>query len=118
LALIIHEGIRTIRDFTEGPSLLVPEIQNAIQYQEDGNGGVTLRRLWLDNVTVTELSFKPSTNNTGRDLKPVRLDNRTVTFEAGAYEFSAHFNYPQLDQLSPQEVRFIGLPKLPAFIFY
>jgi hypothetical protein len=50
-------SIRTIRDFTEGPSLLYPEIQNAVTYFMSENGGVTISRLWLDNITTTTLSF-------------------------------------------------------------
>ena len=96
-------GVRTLRDFIEGPSILVPEIQNAIKFQEDSNGGVTLSRVWLDNVTITDFSFTPQgTSNSSEN--PVRVDNRTVKFEAGSYNFSAHFNYPQLEQLSPKQV--------------
>ena len=100
---MIRIGVRTIRDFTEGPSLLVPEIQDAIEFLEEEDGGVTISRLWLDNVTTTVLSFTPSTS-TSNASTPIRVDNRTVTFEAGAYKFAAHFNYPQLEQLSPTEV--------------
>lgn len=92
-------GIRTIRDFTEGPSLLAPEIQNAIEFSQGANGGLGLSRLWLDNVTMQEFGFNPI-----EDGKPIRLENRTAVFEAGSYTFMAYFNYPQLDQLSPQEV--------------
>lgn len=102
LNLAILGSIRTMRDFIEGPSLLVPEVQNALQYLETRNGGLTIRRVWLDNVTVTDFSFSPlrSGNSTGSRIQVV---NRTATFEAGSYRFSAHFNYPQLDQLSPTE---------------
>ena len=96
-----HPGIRTIRDFTEGPSILVPQIQDAIQFEQSDGGGITLKRPWLDNVTTTEISFTPVANDKSN---PIQHDNRTVTFTAGSYTFSAHFNYPQLEQLSPTEV--------------
>jgi len=98
LSVAVLGSIRTIRDFTEGPSILVPVIQNAIEYSEIEGGGVSLSRMWLDNETVTTLTFTP-TGNGG-----ITLDNTTVNFEAGTYNFSASFNYPQLDQLSATEV--------------
>ncbi|KAI9794558.1 MAG: hypothetical protein M1816_004445 [Peltula sp. TS41687] len=99
LALPILGSVRTIRDFTEGPSLLAPEIQNAIEFSEGANGGLGLSRLWLDNMTMQEFGFSPID-----DGKPIRLENKTAVFEAGSYTFMAYYNYPQLDQLSPQEV--------------
>lgn len=96
-------GVRTIRDFTEGPSLLVPAVQDAIEYLEEENGGLTLRRRWFDNVTTSVLSFSSSANLTSY-VNPIEINDRTATFQAGSYEFSAYFNYPQLDQLSPTEV--------------
>ncbi|KAF2101396.1 glycogen debranching enzyme [Rhizodiscina lignyota] len=99
--IAILGSIRTIRDFTEGPSILVPKIQDAIKYTEIRGGGVVLDRLWLDNVTTTTLSFSP-TSKSGNDR--MRIDNRTVFFNPGTYVFNASFNYPQLEQLTRQEV--------------
>ncbi len=82
----------------------MPEIQNAIEFEET-NGGVTLSRRWLDNVTTTVISFSSVSNVS--EGQSIQLDNRTVTFPAGAYQFAAHFNYPQLEQLSPTEVRIL-----------
>jgi hypothetical protein len=98
LSLPILGSIRTIRDFVEGPSILYPEIQNAIKYSSSGSG-VTLQRLWLDNVTTTNVKFEPF-NSSSR----VRLSNKMVTFEAGEYVVSADTNYPQLTQLKPSSV--------------
>jgi len=56
LTIPILGSIRTIRDFTEGPSLLRPEIQNATKYTSSPGGGVSLSRLWLDNITTTTIS--------------------------------------------------------------
>lgn len=97
LSVAILGSIRTIRDFTEGPSILVPEIQNATKYTLDDNGMLTLERLWLDNVTTTTLSFSPSGSGS------VSLSGNISTFEAGLYSFSASYDYPQLEQLSAQE---------------
>ncbi|KAJ6119992.1 hypothetical protein N7523_004272 [Penicillium sp. IBT 18751x] len=94
LTVPILGSIRTIRDFTEGPSILYPEIQNAIRFSSDSDGSVTLQRLWLDNTTSTLLRFSPN----GTDSK-VTISNKTVNFSAGDYLFTAEMNYPQLSQL-------------------
>lgn len=99
LTVPILGSIRTIRDFTEGPSLLRPEIQNAIKFISNSDGSATLERLWLDNVTTTSMRFSPRSSTS-----KVTISNRTVNFEAGDYVFSTVMNYPQLDQLSPAEV--------------
>lgn len=96
LSLAILGSIRTIRDFTEGPSLLQPEIQDAIKYS-DIEGGIELSRLWLDNITATTLSFS-SSNQT------IEVNNKTLIFESGVYTINASFDYPQLTQLSANEV--------------
>lgn len=91
-------SIRTIRDFTEGPSLQIPQIQDAIEFSEISSGGASLTRLWLDNITTTELSFAPVGEGA------ITINNRIVEFEAGTYQFNASFNYPQLEQISTQGV--------------
>lgn len=57
-----------------------------------------ISRLWLDNVTTSTLSFSPQSNGT------VTVDNQTLRFTPGLYRFSASYNYPQLAQLSQQDV--------------
>ncbi|KAJ5130855.1 uncharacterized protein N7515_006894, partial [Penicillium bovifimosum] len=107
LAVPILGSIRTIRDFVEGPSILYPEIQDAIKYSSDGNGGVSLQRLWLDNVTTTNIRFQPfhnaslGSNNVGGRIE---LSDQTVSFDAGEYLFSADINYPQLTALEHTSV--------------
>lgn len=96
LSVAILGSIRTIRDFVEGPSLLRDDVQSAIKYSNI-TGGVELSRLWLDNITTTTISFT-SPNQT------IQIDNTTLKFEAGTYTFNASFNYPQLTQLSIEEV--------------
>ncbi|KAH8692789.1 hypothetical protein BGW36DRAFT_27714 [Talaromyces proteolyticus] len=98
LTVPILGSIRTIRDFVEGPSLLQPQIQDTINVTSLPNGGASLQRLWLDNVTTTHLNFTPATNGS------VTINNKTLKFEAGDYVFAAEFNYPQLTQLSPAQV--------------
>lgn len=97
LTVPILGSIRTIRDFTEGPSLLVPSIQNMIKINSTANGGVSMSRLWLDNITTTEFAFIPL-NSTG--ASPPTVNNQTVNFTAGDYVFYADYNYPQLTQLN------------------
>jgi hypothetical protein len=103
LTLPILGSIRTIRDFVEGPSLLYPEIQDAIKYTSDGTG-ISLQRRWLDNVTTTNLKFEPFKNPSGKSNGSVKLSNKTVTFDAGDYIFSADINYAQLTALKPTSV--------------
>jgi len=98
LTVPILGSVRTIRDFTEGPSILRPVIQDAIVLNATGNGGASLSRLWLDNVTTTTLSFAPQGNGS------IRIDGKKIAFEPGDYTFSAYYNYPQLEQLTSQKV--------------
>ena len=88
-----------MRDFTEGPSILVPEIQDAIKFSTTDNGGAILSRLWLDNKTTTRMSFIPENGGT-----PIKVSNRTLILDSGTYQFTATFDYPQLTQLSASEV--------------
>ncbi|KAF4997431.1 hypothetical protein FGRMN_3795 [Fusarium graminum] len=100
LTVAILGSIRNIRDFTEGPSILNPIIQDATNITRAKNGGVLISRLWLDNVTTTNLLLEPWENKYSR----MGISNDTVSFGAGFYQFSASFNYPQLKQLSPEQV--------------
>ncbi|EMD00635.1 hypothetical protein BAUCODRAFT_62475 [Baudoinia panamericana UAMH 10762] len=99
LTVPILGSIRTIRDFTEGPSILVPSVQNAINFASTTGGGAVLSRLWFDNVTVTQMSFVPISSNSS-----VLIHNRTVELSAGIYNFTATFDYPQLTQLPANQV--------------
>ena len=94
-------GIRTIRDFTEGPSILIPAIQDAIHAMSLPGGGAVLSRLWLDNITTTNFGFVPQASSQGA---AVTIQNRTLSFTAGDYTFYADFNYPQLTQLNASVV--------------
>ena len=98
LTVPILGSIRTIRDFTEGPSILVPEVQDAIKFSTVAAGGAMLSRLWLDNITTTQMSFVPSSGGS------VKINNKTLELTAGTYEFTATFDYPQLTQLKPAQV--------------
>lgn len=99
LTVPILGSIRTIRDFTEGPSLLVPKIQDAIEFNSTAGGGVVMSRLWLDNVTVTDFAFIPQSG-----AGPLTIGNQTINLTAGSYTFYADFNYPQLIQLNSSTV--------------
>jgi hypothetical protein len=99
LTVPILGSIRTIRDFTEGPSILVPEIQNTTTLHVE-NGTAVYSRLWLDNETTTLMSFAPAEEGSGG----LSVENGLLGIEAGTYEFSASFDYLQLEQLSAMEV--------------
>jgi hypothetical protein len=98
LTVPIIGSIRNIRDFTEGPSILMPLFQDALEFTETDNK-VAISRVWLDNKTTTYMSFSSQ-----GDGSALTLENRTLSFEAGIYNFTAWFDYPQLTQLSSQEV--------------
>ncbi|MCJ1478326.1 hypothetical protein MMC13_007004 [Lambiella insularis] len=100
LTVPILGSVRTIRDFTEGPSLLHPQIQDAINVESIGDGAV-MTRLWLDNVTTTELGFVPVDPSGGQSIT---ISNQTLDFSAGQYLFYTDFNYPQLIQLNSSTV--------------
>lgn len=99
LTVPILGSIRTIRHFAEGESILYPQIQNAITYSSDIDGSVTLQRVWLDNVTWTNLRFTPHSSGSA-----VVVSNRTLNFTPGDYLVSTEMNYPQLTQLPTRKV--------------
>lgn len=98
LPLSILGSVRAIRDFTEGPSLLHPKLQEGIRIVKHGTDGIVISRLWLDNITTTTITFTPRASHT------IALDNGQPTFDAGEYLFTAHINYPQLEQFSLHKV--------------
>ena len=100
LTVPILGSIRTIRDFTEGPSILIPEIQNATTLEIEHGSTATFSRLWLDNETTTTMAFAPAERSTGG----LSIEDGLLSIEAGTYRFSASFDYPQLEQLSAVEV--------------
>ena len=100
LTVPILESVRTIRDFTEGPSLLQPTIQDAIKVSQNGAGAVK-SRLWLDNITTIEFGFIPITSS---GATSVIISNQSLSFGAGQYLFYTDFNYPQLTQLNASAV--------------
>ncbi|RVX70180.1 hypothetical protein B0A52_05513 [Exophiala mesophila] len=102
LTIPILGSIRTIRDFTEGPSLLHDVIQDAINLTRYEGTGASYSRLWLDNVTTSTFTIVPF-GNTQTNIS-IDTENKTIDFGAGFYTFSASFNYPQLTQLPPDEV--------------
>ncbi|KAE8376571.1 hypothetical protein BDV26DRAFT_265315 [Aspergillus bertholletiae] len=100
LSVPILGSIRTIRDYVEGGGLLDPQIQDAVKVTANGDGGASLQRRWLDNITTSALQFYPVDNSTSR----VMVVNNTLNFESGDYLVSAQIDYPQLTQLPPTEV--------------
>lgn len=106
LTISILGSVRTVRDFTEGPSLLVPEVQNAIRYGPLADGGKLINRTWLDNVTTSELGFIPVQASGAADVEVHTngAGNTTLQFKEGDYLFFAGIDYPQLAQLNASAV--------------
>ncbi|AEO67894.1 uncharacterized protein THITE_2049447 [Thermothielavioides terrestris NRRL 8126] len=102
LTLSILGSIRNIRDYTEGGGVLNNDIQNAIQATKYGNSGATVSRMWFDNTTTTWLDFAPS--DASDPVQIVPGGGARLRFGNGTYSFRASFNYPQLQQLSPEQV--------------
>jgi hypothetical protein len=101
LTIPILGSIRSIRDETEG-SGVSQDFQGSFGFTLDSDGSASINRTWLDNVTTTTLKFTPLNG-----AQPIVLNREakwTLTFGAGTYRFEASYNYPQLNQLSPQEV--------------
>jgi hypothetical protein len=98
LPLSILGSIRAIRDFTEGLSLLHTKLQEGIHIAKHGTHGIAVSRLWLDNVTITTVTF------TSRASHNIGINDGEPTFDAGEYLFTAHISYPQLEQFSLQNV--------------
>lgn len=98
LTVPILGSIRTIRDFTEGPSLLHPLIQKANRFIAHSDGSASISRLWLDNVTTSSIRFSPMSNAAN-----VSVVNQQLKFEAGDYLFSAKMDFPQMTQLKPSQ---------------
>ena len=112
-------SIRSIRDFVEGGGNLDPTVQGDLRFSQSDNGGASINRTWLDNVTTTYLSFVPL-----KDAQNVVLNDTIITFGSGSYQcesshmqylntacliltailVNASFDYPQLHQLTPSEV--------------
>lgn len=102
LTLPVIGSIRSIRDYTEGGGILDADVQNAVQTVKFGQAGGSFKRTWFDNTTVASIDF-----DTTGSVEPVRIiegDKWMLRFGAGTYSFLATYNYPQMNQLSPQEV--------------
>jgi hypothetical protein len=101
LTVPILGSIRSIRDFTEGGGVS-QDFQNSFGFAFNEDGSASINRTWFDGVTTTTLKFSPL--NGARAITLNREAAWTLTFSAGSYRFEASYNYPQLEQLSPQEV--------------
>ncbi|KAL2682353.1 hypothetical protein Neosp_006803 [[Neocosmospora] mangrovei] len=99
LTLAILGSVRTIRDYAEGGNLN-PIFQDAVKVTKVKENGVQFSRLWLDNTTTTTLLLEPWGDSKGS----IDVHDKTASFGPGLYKFSAFFNYPQMEQLSPQQV--------------
>lgn len=83
LTLPILGSVRTIRDFSEGGSILDPDVQDALQFSLSDNDGATVSRTWFDNVTTTELTFTPVN---GAQTVSIDSANNFLLFGAGTYQ--------------------------------
>ncbi|KAF7194684.1 hypothetical protein HII31_03946, partial [Pseudocercospora fuligena] len=95
LSLTVLGSIRTIRDFTEGPSILQPSVQDSLKFATRRDGGLVISRLWFDNATTTQMWLIPTA-----DSSTIAIDGQTARLEAGTYRFYAVFDYAQLEPLS------------------
>ncbi|KAH6875035.1 hypothetical protein BKA58DRAFT_427756 [Alternaria rosae] len=101
LTVPILGSIRSIRDFTEGGGVS-QDFQNSFGFAINDDGSASINRTWFDGVTTTTLTFSPLDG--ARAITLNREAAWTLTFGAGSYRFEASYNYPQLEQLSPEEV--------------
>jgi hypothetical protein len=101
LAVPILGSIRAIRQFTEGGSV-DQAFQNSFGFAENSDGSASINRTWFDGVTTTTIKFSPLSG--ANQVTVNQGATGTLVFGPGTYRFEASFNYPQLDQLSPQEV--------------
>jgi hypothetical protein len=102
LAVPILGSIRAIRQFTEGGSV-DQAFQNSFGFAENSDGSASINRTWFDGVTTTTIKFSPLSG--ANQVTVNQGATGTLVFGPGTYRFEASFNYPQLDQLSPQESR-------------
>ncbi|KAH8719188.1 hypothetical protein GQ44DRAFT_623916 [Phaeosphaeriaceae sp. PMI808] len=101
LAVPILGSIRSIRDFTEGGNI-DQAFQNSFGFAENSDGSTSINRTWFDGVTTSTMKFTPLTG--AQNVTVHRNAAWTLSFGSGSYRFEISYNYPQLEQLSPQEV--------------
>ncbi len=97
--LAVPGSIRTIRDIDGWFPNLPPSVRDSTKRDLIAGGGGSIHRLWFDNVTTTTVEFMPVGN-----AADVQIHGDHMEFGPGTYQFNASFNYPQLQQLSPDNV--------------
>jgi hypothetical protein len=101
LATPVLGSIRAMRDYAEGGGI-DQTFQNSFGFGENSDGSGSINRTWFDGATTTTIKFSPLN---GAQKVTVHVGAAwTLLFGAGSYRFEASYNYPQLDQLSSQEV--------------
>ncbi|KAL5113366.1 hypothetical protein ACEQ8H_008759 [Pleosporales sp. CAS-2024a] len=101
LAVPVLGSIRAIRSYVEGGSI-DQAFQNNLGFGEYSDGSGSINRTWFDGLTTTTIKFTPLH---GAQNVTVHVGAAsTLLFGAGSYYFEASYNYPQLEQLSPQAV--------------
>lgn len=83
LIIPILGSIRTIRDFSEGPSILDSKVQGGLRFSQSDNNGATVNRTWFDNVTTTVLAFTPLN---GAQPVSITSNSSRLLFGAGTYQ--------------------------------
>ncbi|KAF2680402.1 hypothetical protein K458DRAFT_393047 [Lentithecium fluviatile CBS 122367] len=101
LTLPIIGSIRHLREYTEGGNLNT-DVQNAVVTVRYENAGGALKRTWFDNTTEAAITF--DTTGSVEPVKIIEGDKWMLRFGTGTYNFTATYNYPQMNQLTPQEV--------------
>jgi hypothetical protein len=74
-------SVRSLRDFVEGGGNLDPTVQAGLRFSQSDNGGASINRTWLDNVTTTYLSFAPLNG-----AQSVTINDSVVMFGSGSYQ--------------------------------
>jgi hypothetical protein len=102
LTVPILGSIRSIRDYTEGGRKIDQTFQNSFGFSENSDGSASVNRTWFDGVATTTLKLTPLDG-----AKKITINREAMwmlSLGQGTYRFEASFNYPQLEQLSPEEV--------------
>ncbi|KAF2824678.1 hypothetical protein CC86DRAFT_407839 [Ophiobolus disseminans] len=101
LAVPILGSIRSLREFAEGGKI-DQAFQDSFGFLQYTDGSASIDRLWFDGVTKSTMHFTPL--NGAQTITINRGEKWTLGFGQGDYKVEVSYNYPQLDQLSPQEV--------------
>ncbi|KAH7029256.1 uncharacterized protein B0I36DRAFT_411085 [Microdochium trichocladiopsis] len=102
LGTTIIGSIRSLRDYIEGDGLLNDDVQKGLRFETLPGGGVLIKRQWLDGVTESFLSLRPTEGSD--DAITMSMSGTEVQIPQGTYRFQAWQNYPFEQRLSESQV--------------